>query len=139
MDDIRLIRAPRREKTLQDFADDFQDLDDLLEDALEEGGSDSAADVGEVFRRREDVDKKLSDLDALLRAEAAACDSSTNAERAIAPSDKALEAFLGGANGLERGDQAKSRGGELGEEEERLLQMVSFIQLKFILVSFPAT
>ncbi|CAM9220225.1 unnamed protein product [Hapterophycus canaliculatus] len=112
----------------EDFPDDWQDLDDVLEDALEEGAGGTAAVVphGKAsVGAGEDVDKKLSELDVLLRAEAAACDSSVSAERAMAPSDIALEAFLRGASGAGRVNKATSNGGELGEEEDVLLQMVS--------------
>lgn len=108
----------------QDFSDDWQDLDDLLEDALEGEHEDTS--VGPHDKASGGtgmhMDKKLSELDALLKAEAVACDNSVSAEHATAPSEKALETFLGGGSG--RGDRDTSSVGELGEEERRLLQMV---------------
>lgn len=107
-------------ETLQDFSgEEWQDLDDLFEAALE--GEDSA-NVGNASAVGENkVDKKLTDLDALLKAPAAT--SVERADEAGVQARKAMEAFLGGADGV--GDQNDTlRQDELGEEEERLLQMV---------------
>lgn len=114
---------------MQDFSDEWEDLDDLLATALE--GSKVSPSTGEPSLLNEsDVDGKLSELDVLLRAEAARATlgGSAPAERAAATVDQAVEAFLGGGGaggaGAGRGDQGMG-GSPLNVEEERLLQMVS--------------
>lgn len=108
---------------LQDFSEEWQDLDDIIEAALE--GEDGAT-VGKASSvvGESHVHKKLSDLDALLKAPAEA-----DVERADEAGDqahKAMEAFLGGAGGGAGWKENNTlRQDELGEEEERLLQMVS--------------
>ncbi|CAM9282664.1 unnamed protein product [Scytosiphon promiscuus] len=112
--------------TPQDFHDDWQDLDDLLEESLEGDGGTSLAPHDEAsVGRAKLADNKLNELDALLRSEAAACHSSISVEHAIAPSEKALEAFLGGAKVSGRGAEDTPGEVELGKEEQSLLQMVS--------------
>jgi len=105
---------------LQDFSDEWQDLDDLLEEALEEGGSGSPRSAGNVPAVDiSSIDEKLSKLDGLVTnpAEIAAA----GADAVGAKAAKAMEAFLGGDGGAGR------RQDGLGEEEERLLQMVSVL------------
>lgn len=122
--------------TLQDLSEEWQDLDDLLEAALE--GEVNAADGEASVVGESHVDKKLSDLDALLLKAPAA---STRTTTAVARADgvgveaqKAMEAFLGGAPAGAGGEQKNTtRQDELGEEEERLLQMVS--QPRFVLLA----
>lgn len=114
---------------MQDFSDEWEDLDDLLATALE-GIKASPSTAEPSLLRESDVDGKLSELDVLLRAEAARATlgGSAPAEHAAATVDQAVEAFLGGGGaggaGVGRGDQGM-RGGSLNVEEERLLQMVS--------------
>lgn len=120
-----MIMAPNQPltETLQDFSEEWQDLDDLLEAALEGEASAAAGNASTVRESR--VDKKLSDLDGLLKAPV---ESSIveRADEAGVEAHKAMEAFLGGAHGAAGGDQkGTSRQDELGEEEERLLEMVS--------------
>lgn len=108
---------------LQDFSEEWQDIDDLLEEVLE--GEDRATAGNASVVEESHVNKKLSDLDALLKAPA----ESTTVERADKMGNearKAMEAFLGGGIGAGREQQDKLRRDELSEEEERLLQMVSY-------------
>lgn len=108
-------------KVPEDFSEEWQDLDDLLESALERGDSATAGNASVLGNSR--VDKKLNDLDALLKAPAKG-----DVERADEAGDQAhnaMEAFLRGAGGAGTEQQDASREEELGEEEERLLQMVS--------------
>ncbi|CAM9134359.1 unnamed protein product [Ectocarpus sp. 4 AP-2014] len=113
----------------EDFSDEWEDLDDLLATALQ-GSKESPSTGDPSLLRESDVDGKLSELDVLLRAEAARATlgGSAPAERAAATVDHSVEAFLGGGGagggGAGRGDQGL-RGGSLNVEEERLLQMVS--------------
>lgn len=102
----------------QDFSDEWQDLDDLLEEALEEGGSATLRSGGNVPAvDTSNIDEKLSKLDRLGTdpEELAAARVDAVGDKAA----KAMEAFLGGEGRAGRGQD------ELGEEEERLLQMVS--------------
>lgn len=109
---------------LQDFSEEWQDLDDLLDEALE--GEDSAAAGNAPVVGESRVDKKLTDLDALLKApaESTASTAVERADEAGVEAHRAMEAFLGGAHGATREQNDTSRQDELGEEEERLLQMV---------------
>lgn len=90
---------------------------------------------------RGNVDAKLSEIDALLKVEAAegalglagsrssSCipkrSATSRAEDAGVNVNRAMEAFLGGAGGEGQGEKGVLRQEELGEEEERLLQMAS--------------
>ncbi len=88
-----------------------------MEEALEEGGSSTAHPGGNVLAvDTSNIDERLSKLGRL---------GTDTAEIAVARADavgdeaaKTMEAFLGGEGGAGRGQD------ELGEEEERLLQMV---------------
>lgn len=68
------------------------------------------------------IDEKLSGLDAQLKAPAEMADG--RADEVGDKADKAMEAFLGGEGGTGRGQD------ELGEEEQRLLQMVSSLRAR---------
>lgn len=133
----------------QDFDDDFEDLDDLLEGALEqqkdegpnEHGVSGAQSTGEtVVDRDAGLESKLSEIDRLLTSEAAAVAASNEASTAAAfeiagvGANKAMDAFLaegemrrGGAGGY---SSASVPGDFLGDEEEQLMQMVgiSFVR-----------
>ena len=108
---------------MQDFSEEWQDLDDLLEAALE-GEENTAAGISSVAGEP-DVDKKLSDLDELLKAPAESSITVERADEVGVEAHKAMEAFLGGAIGAGGEQEDASRQNALGEEEERLLQMVS--------------
>lgn len=127
---------------MKDFSDEWQDLDDLLEAAVDEDGI-SASNL--AFNGKAsavgggNVDAKLSEIDALLKAEAAEGalgiagssgsipkgSAASRAEDAGVDVSKAMEAFLGGAGREVQGEKGVLGQEELGEEEERLLQMAS--------------
>lgn len=86
------------------------------------------------------VDTKLSEIDTLIKAEAAKGalgdiisstpgegSAASRAEEVGVKVNKAMEAFLGGAGGEIQGGKQVLRREELGEEEERLLQMASAV------------
>eukprot|EP00752_Nemacystus_decipiens_P016201 g14488.t1 len=108
----------------EDFSEEWQDLDDLLEGALEGEDRDNTGSASVV--RESHVDKKLSALDALLKVPTENFSSVVErADEVGDEADKAVEAFLGGAPEVGRRQKDTSRPNELGEEEEQLLQMVS--------------
>lgn len=123
----------------QDFSDEWQDLDDLLEDVLGAGdlpGITSTVEKSSVPADESQVNAKLSQVDALLVAQAECVaagrrgEAGTTAgfEQAGIEATKSMEAFLGGGgeatnNGLASYRRPPDNVG-LGDEEERLLQMV---------------
>lgn len=136
-------RHPTSLPTEQDCSDDWADLDDLLEAALDGESlvstnktSSAAAQVAGGFPGSPEdealVGNKLSELDALLKSEAAAADCSERAsaagrfEQAGVEASKVMEAFLRGGGQGEEGEESDTptRRDHLGHEEERLLEMV---------------
>lgn len=107
-----------------------------MEGALDEGldgNSDTSAFPSATPGNDSQLRAKLGAVEALLKAEAESVAGSARAgnvaelEQAGLQAEKAMEAFLGG--GGERGGghdlRPGSGGAELGDDEERLLQMVS--------------
>ena len=132
----------------QDFSDDWQDLDDLLEGAqdgqlegvdVENSTSPRSASGAQnspktTFVGDARLDAKLREVDALLTSEAASIaeknEAGTDAELELAEAEvnKVMAAFLGGEG--ERGGPSGTSllsmtDGHLGDEEKRLMQMVS--------------
>lgn len=146
----------------QDFDDDWEDLDDLLEGALEqqkdegpnEQGVSGAQSTGETAVDRDAIlDSKLSEIDRVLTSEAAAVAASNEASTAAAfeiagvGANEAMDAFLAEGE-MRRGGTGGYRsssvpGDFLGDEEEQLMQMVgiSFVylssQFSFFYDRFP--
>lgn len=111
---------------MQDFSEEWQGLDDLIQVAVE--GEDSATAGNASVVEESHVEKKLRDLDALLKPPAESVVGC--ADEAGVRARKSMEAFLGGGvDGAGRDENDTLRQDELGEEEERLLQMVSFAPL----------
>lgn len=123
----------------KDFSDEWQDLDDLLEAAVDGVGnsaSNLAFNGGASVGGEPKVEAKLSEIDALLKTEAATGalggsssttegSAASRAEEAGVKINKATEAFLGTACGEWQEGKHPLRREELGQEEERLLQMAS--------------
>ncbi|CAM9939802.1 unnamed protein product [Pylaiella littoralis] len=123
----------------EDFSDEWQDLDDLLEAAVDGVGnsaSNLAFNGGASVGGEPKVEAKLSEIDALLKTEAATGalggsssttegSAASRAEEAGVKINKATEAFLGTACGEWQEGKHPLRREELGQEEERLLQMAS--------------
>lgn len=141
----------------QDFADDwqdFEDLEDLLESALEGGtgfarsndrsalAANGGGPNGSPALNESEVEAKLGEVEALLKAEAASSlrgkggrdDAAERFEQAGGDVEDVMEAFLGGRGGRPPGHGEGSSGTRpeggitaacLGGEEERLLEMAS--------------
>lgn len=137
--------------TRQDFCDEWQDLDDLLEDALE--GAEELTDTTTTITlqvvqtnpsassfptNESQVNAKLSQVDALLVADAESIAAgrreagTTGFEQAGIQATDAMEAFIGGrgetTDGLASNRRLPDNSAGLGDEEERLLQMVSLLR-----------
>lgn len=138
--------------TPKDYSDEWQDLDDLLEDALEgaedlTGTTTATTVVVQVVRtnpsassfptNESQVNAKLSQVDALLVADAESIAAggreagTTRFEQAGIQATDAMEAFIGGRGETTDGSASNQRlpgSAGLGDEEERLLQMVCLLR-----------